>query len=72
MVDTRLVILVGPYAVNRVLMLGQFSPEEYTTHHDAIFVDAGSTVNLLAGVPLSSLDLVSKFFVAPFPIFATK
>lgn len=59
-------ILAGPYAVNRVLNLRQFSPEEYTIHHEAIFVDAGSMVNLLAGVPLSSLDLVSKFFCGPF------
>jgi hypothetical protein len=36
----------------------KFQPEEYTSHHHATMVDATSTINLLAGVPLSSLDMV--------------
>ncbi|KAH7922733.1 Nrap protein [Leucogyrophana mollusca] len=34
----------------------RFPPEEYAAHHPAVFVDPTSTVNLLAGVPLSSLE----------------
>lgn len=43
----------------------QFPQDEYSMHHDAVFIDASSTVNLLAGVPLCSLDMVniSHFFV---------
>ncbi|TDL20253.1 Nrap protein [Rickenella mellea] len=33
-------------------------PAEYQQYHDAVFVDASSSVNLLAGMPLSSLDLL--------------
>ncbi|KAG6918794.1 hypothetical protein DXG01_011546 [Tephrocybe rancida] len=36
----------------------RFSPEEYQEHHDAVFVDSSSTANLLAGVPLGSLQLL--------------
>jgi hypothetical protein len=32
---------------------------EYQGHHDAIFVDPSSTINLLSGVSLASLDMVS-------------
>lgn len=35
-------------------------PEEYITHHPAIFVDATSTINFLSDVPLTSLDLLSR------------
>lgn len=41
----------------------QFQPEDYTTHHEAVFVDATSTVNLLAGISLTSLDTVSIILV---------
>lgn len=34
-------------------------PEEYITHHPAVFVDATSTINFLSDVPLTSLDLLS-------------
>ncbi|KAG6823122.1 hypothetical protein H0H92_011313, partial [Tricholoma furcatifolium] len=36
----------------------QFAPEEYTQTHSAVFVDSSSTVNLLAGVPIGSLQLL--------------
>ncbi|KAG6884333.1 hypothetical protein C0993_012058 [Termitomyces sp. T159_Od127] len=36
----------------------RFPPEEYQQHHEAVFVDSSSTVNLLAGVPLGSLQLL--------------
>jgi hypothetical protein len=39
----------------------QFLPEEYTAHHEAVFVDAASTLILLAGVPLCSLEMVIDF-----------
>ncbi|KAK0196651.1 Nrap protein [Armillaria mellea] len=32
--------------------------EEYSSYHEAVFVDASSRVNLLADVPLESLDLL--------------
>ncbi|KAJ6612257.1 Nrap protein [Mycena sp. CBHHK59/15] len=38
----------------------QFLPEEYQTHHQAVFVDASSTVNMLSGVPLGSLHLLQN------------
>ncbi|KAG5642940.1 hypothetical protein DXG03_001857 [Asterophora parasitica] len=37
----------------------RFSPEEYQQHHDVTFVDSSSTVNLLAGIPRGSIELVS-------------
>ncbi|KAG6809380.1 hypothetical protein H0H92_000481, partial [Tricholoma furcatifolium] len=36
----------------------RFAPEEYTQTHSAVFVDSSSTVNLLAGVPIGSLQLL--------------
>ncbi|KAH0579235.1 hypothetical protein H2248_003386 [Termitomyces sp. 'cryptogamus'] len=36
----------------------KFPPEEYQQYHEAIFVDSSSTVNLLLGVPLGSLQLL--------------
>ncbi|GLB41186.1 putative U3 small nucleolar RNA-associated protein 22 [Lyophyllum shimeji] len=36
----------------------RFSPEDYQQHHGIVFVDSSSTVNLLAGVPLGSLELL--------------
>ncbi|KAG6888045.1 hypothetical protein C0995_010906 [Termitomyces sp. Mi166 len=36
----------------------KFLPEEYQRHHEAVFVDSSSSVNLLAGVPLGSLQLL--------------
>ncbi|RDB30862.1 Nucleolar protein 6 [Hypsizygus marmoreus] len=36
----------------------RFEPEEYREHHDVVFVDSSSLVNLLAGVPLGSLELL--------------
>lgn len=37
----------------------RYPPEEYITHHPAVFVDATSTINFLSDVPLTSLDLLS-------------
>ncbi|KAG2124377.1 Nrap protein [Suillus clintonianus] len=37
----------------------RYTPEEYITHHPAVFVDETSTINFLSGVPLTSLDLLS-------------
>ena len=50
-----------PDTIFIVYMFGQFQTEEYAAHHEAVFVDANSTVNLLTGVPLCSLDMVSDF-----------
>ncbi|TFK47385.1 Nrap protein [Heliocybe sulcata] len=36
----------------------RYSPEEYRQGHEATFVDSSSPVNLLAGVPLSSLEML--------------
>ncbi|KAI0317967.1 Nrap protein [Amylostereum chailletii] len=36
----------------------RFLPAEYAQHHEATLVDASSTVNVLAGIPLSSLQLL--------------
>ncbi|TDL13857.1 hypothetical protein BD410DRAFT_868973 [Rickenella mellea] len=36
----------------------RYPPAEYQRYHDAVFVDASSSANLLAGMPLSSLDLL--------------
>ncbi|KAF9462511.1 Nrap protein [Collybia nuda] len=36
----------------------RYAPEEYQQNHDAVFVDSTSTLNLLAGVPLGSLELL--------------
>ncbi|KAJ7183097.1 Nrap protein [Mycena filopes] len=38
----------------------RFPPEEYQTHHDAVMVDSSSTLNILAGVPLGSLQLLQN------------
>lgn len=38
-------------------MCAQFPPDSYESH-DAVFVDT-SSVNVLAGIPVTSLDLVS-------------
>ncbi|KAJ7116340.1 Nrap protein [Mycena epipterygia] len=38
----------------------RFPPEEYQAHHDAVFVESSSTVNMLAGVPLGSLQLLQS------------
>ncbi|KIK81853.1 hypothetical protein PAXRUDRAFT_832582 [Paxillus rubicundulus Ve08.2h10] len=35
-----------------------FPPDEYASKHCAVFVDATSTLNLLADVPLTSLDML--------------
>ncbi|EGN97143.1 hypothetical protein SERLA73DRAFT_92146 [Serpula lacrymans var. lacrymans S7.3] len=35
-----------------------FPPEEYVHHHSAVFVDSSSRVNILANVPLGSLELL--------------
>jgi len=40
---------------------GQFQPTEYVAHHEVVFVDANSMVNLLGGIPLCSLDMVGFF-----------
>ena len=37
----------------------QYPPEEYGDRSEAIFIDSASLTNLLSGVPLGSLDLVS-------------
>ncbi|KAJ7650617.1 Nrap protein [Roridomyces roridus] len=34
----------------------KFPPDQYQAHHQAVFVDASSTVNLLSGVPVGSLQ----------------
>ncbi|EPQ51620.1 Nrap protein [Gloeophyllum trabeum ATCC 11539] len=36
----------------------RYPADEYKSSHDAVFVDSVSLVNLLAGVPLSSLDML--------------
>ncbi|KIJ60730.1 hypothetical protein HYDPIDRAFT_31953 [Hydnomerulius pinastri MD-312] len=36
----------------------RFPPDEYTSNHCAVFVDATSTLNTLADVPLTSLDML--------------
>ncbi|KAJ7914876.1 Nrap protein-domain-containing protein [Mycena leptocephala] len=36
----------------------RFSPEEYQAHHEAVLVDSSSTLNVLSGVPLGSLQLL--------------
>ncbi|KAF7308582.1 Mannose-6-phosphate isomerase [Mycena chlorophos] len=36
----------------------RFPHDEYETHHDAVLVDASSTLNVLSSVPLSSLQLL--------------
>ncbi|KAJ6570241.1 Nrap protein [Mycena vulgaris] len=38
----------------------RFPPGEYQTHHQAVFVEPSSTVNMLAGVPLGSLQLLQN------------
>jgi len=48
------------YVLKLTHTMRQFSPEEYRDNHEAVFVESSSTVNLLAGVPLGSLDLVSS------------
>lgn len=44
-----------------LIILFQFTPSDYRTSHGAVFVDSSSLVNVLAGVPLASLDLVRTF-----------
>ncbi|KAI6169695.1 Nrap protein [Pisolithus thermaeus] len=36
----------------------KYSPDEYTSHHSAVFVDSTSTLNLLADVPSTSLGML--------------
>ncbi|KAK7032899.1 mannose-6-phosphate isomerase [Favolaschia claudopus] len=36
----------------------RFPPEEYEAHHEAVLVDSSSTLNVLAGVPIGSLQLL--------------
>ncbi|KAJ7242747.1 Nrap protein [Mycena haematopus] len=36
----------------------KFSPEEYEVHHGAVLVDSSSTLNVLAGVSIGSLQLL--------------
>ncbi|KAF7375127.1 Mannose-6-phosphate isomerase [Mycena sanguinolenta] len=36
----------------------KFPPEEYEAHHEAVLVDSSSTLNVLAGVPIGSLQLL--------------
>ncbi|KAI6044517.1 Nrap protein [Pisolithus marmoratus] len=36
----------------------KYSPEEYTSHHSAVFVDSTSTLNFLADVPSASLSML--------------
>ncbi|KAF9270066.1 Nrap protein [Marasmius fiardii PR-910] len=38
----------------------RYAPEEYQSHHGAVFVDSSSTVNLLADVPIGSLKLLQS------------
>lgn len=44
----------------------QYLPEEYQQNHNVVFVDSTSMVNLLAGVPLGSLELVSFRMLRPY------
>ncbi|KAJ4474430.1 Nrap protein [Lentinula aciculospora] len=37
----------------------RYSPNEYLSTHDIVFVDSSSAVNLLAGVPLGSMKLLN-------------
>ncbi|KAJ7510322.1 Nrap protein [Mycena galericulata] len=38
----------------------RFLPDEYQANHEAVFVDASSTVNMLWGVPIGSLQLLQN------------
>ncbi|KAJ7746600.1 Nrap protein [Mycena metata] len=38
----------------------RFPSEEYQAHHEAVLVDSSSTLNVLAGVPLGSLQLLQN------------
>jgi len=42
------------------VLVSQFPPEEYLGRYDAVLVDS-SCVNVLAGVPLTSIEMVSRF-----------
>ncbi|KAK7471072.1 U3 snoRNP protein [Stygiomarasmius scandens] len=38
----------------------KFLPDEYQSNHEAVFVDSSSIINLLAGVPIGSLKMLSR------------
>ncbi|KIK63933.1 hypothetical protein GYMLUDRAFT_424118 [Collybiopsis luxurians FD-317 M1] len=38
----------------------RYTPDEYHSNHDAVFVDSSSTINVLTGVPTGSLKLLSS------------
>ncbi|KAF7330353.1 Mannose-6-phosphate isomerase [Mycena venus] len=38
----------------------RFPPEEYQAHHEAVLVDPSSTLNVLSGVPIGSLQLLQN------------
>ncbi|KAJ3980128.1 Nrap protein [Lentinula detonsa] len=38
----------------------RYTPDEYSSNHDMVFVDSTSTVNLLAGVPTGSMKLLGN------------
>ncbi|KAJ7178760.1 Nrap protein [Mycena crocata] len=38
----------------------RFSPDEYREHHEAVFVDSSSTLNMLSSIPLGSLQLLQN------------
>ncbi|KAF5391146.1 hypothetical protein D9757_003000 [Collybiopsis confluens] len=38
----------------------RYTPDEYQSNHDVVFVDSSSTINLLAGTPVGSLKLLSS------------
>ncbi|KAK1228630.1 U3 snoRNP protein [Marasmius sp. AFHP31] len=38
----------------------RYGPGEYQTHHEVVFVDSSSTVNLLANVPIGALKLLQR------------
>ncbi len=42
-------------------LLIQFPPNEYTENYSAVNVDSTSLINLLAGIPVGSLQLVCLF-----------
>ena len=37
----------------------QFAPEEYLGRYEAVLVDSSSCTNVLAGVPLTSIEMAS-------------
>ena len=43
----------------------RYPPHEYVEHHGPALVDSSSRINVLAGVPRSSLTLVRFYLISP-------